>query len=66
MDTPEQPDLSAYLAGLSAAPYVREPRAEYRQMAAQMHELYTALITEGFHEHQALTILLHAATGGGS
>ena len=35
----------------------REPSAEIRQAATTMHELFTALIDEGFTETQALTIL---------
>lgn len=35
----------------------REPAADIRQAAAQMHGLYTALVDEGFTEAQALSIL---------
>lgn len=37
----------------------REPRAELRTAAASLHELFTALINEGFSEAQSLAILGH-------
>ena len=36
---------------------VREPSAQMRQAAAAVHELYTALVNEGFDEIQALKIV---------
>lgn len=35
----------------------REPSADLRQSASQTHELYTALVDEGFTEAQALQLL---------
>lgn len=41
----------------------REPRAEIRQAAAGMHEVFVALIDEGFTEKQALEIVARMAAG---
>lgn len=35
----------------------REPRADIRQAAAAMHEVYVALVDEGFTTHEALVIV---------
>ena len=35
----------------------REPRADLRQAAGAMHELFTALLEQGFTEAQALHIV---------
>jgi hypothetical protein len=35
----------------------REPSADIRQAAAAMHEVFTALVDEGFSEKQALVIV---------
>lgn len=45
-----------FLPGMSG-PVQREPRAELRTAAAQMHELFVALTGEGFTEPQALAVL---------
>ncbi|WP_329214884.1 hypothetical protein OG352_05440 [Streptomyces sp. NBC_01485] len=45
-----------------------EPIAELAALAAQHHELYTAWVSAGFTEHQALellkTVILANPTGG--
>jgi hypothetical protein len=35
----------------------REPSAEMRVFASQVHQMFTALVAEGFAEHQALVIV---------
>lgn len=44
-------------------PAMREPSAEARQWAVELHERYVALILEGFHPEPALTIVCHIARG---
>jgi hypothetical protein len=34
-----------------------EPSAEHRQAAAQLRQMFVALVNEGFTEHQALVII---------
>lgn len=36
---------------------IREPRADFRMAAASLHEVFVALVNEGFTEHQALSII---------
>lgn len=44
---------------MSALP-PREPSADLRQAASALHQLFTALMNEGFTEPQALAILGHS------
>jgi hypothetical protein len=45
-----------------------EPSADLRQFAANMHQMFIALVNEGFTEQQALAVIggwLAAVLGGG-
>lgn len=42
----------------------REPRADLRQFAAGMREMFIALVNEGFTEQQALIIIGQVLAGG--
>ncbi len=42
----------------------KEPRAELRQAASEMYQLYNALMMEGFNEDQAMRIISEVLRGG--
>jgi hypothetical protein len=45
---------------------MKEPTADQREGAAQLFGMFNAMLLEGFTETQALTILGHMLSAGGS
>lgn len=43
---------------------LKEPSADVRAAASQIRQMYLALVSEGFEEHQALMIMGYMMAGG--
>lgn len=57
MTSNDQPvDFAEYFRSMGVS-VMREPRAEFRQSAAGMHEMFVAYLLEGFTERQAMELL---------